>query len=105
VLSQTAAPPRGGSGWLFHLDCRNVVATRWEPLVEGDRPVGFRVRLLETEGCSARLRIRSFRAVRSAQKINPAGESPDALSIQDDCITIDISPHQWVQVEGRFAHS
>ena len=25
-------PPPTPTGWLFHLDCRNVLATHWEPL-------------------------------------------------------------------------
>ena len=33
VLASQPRPPIT-SGWLFHLDCRNVLATHWEPLVD-----------------------------------------------------------------------
>ena len=67
VLPDLPSPP-GGSGWLFHLDVRNVVATAWEPIQEGGHVVGFRVRLLETEGRSVAACLRSFRTVRTAQR-------------------------------------
>ena len=42
--------PLATEGWLFHVDCRHVVATGWEPILESDHCSGFRVRLLETSG-------------------------------------------------------
>ena len=95
ALPEQPRPPIP-TGWLFHLDCRNVLATHWEPLGDcpdfrvsengtvpfgpphhggADVPVcqknrglaGFRVRLLELDGRSVRLRLRCFRAVGSAQ--------------------------------------
>ncbi|MEN6448869.1 MAG: hypothetical protein ABFC96_00120, partial [Thermoguttaceae bacterium] len=79
VLPDQPRPPTP-SGWLFHLDCRNVLATHWAPLrtssettagesesaqgsSSGRRLAGVRIRLLETEGRSVRLGLRSFRAV------------------------------------------
>jgi alpha-mannosidase len=100
------APPLP-SGWLFHLDARNVVATHWEPIEEAGRVAGFRVRLLETEGRRARLGLRGPRAIRSACKIKyaeaPPDESPpDDLPVEGDCVTIEMGPHAWVEVEARF---
>ena len=53
------------SNWLFHVDAKNVVATHWSTLRTGDRADGFRVRLLETEGLSGRVRLRALRDVTS----------------------------------------
>ena len=116
------------TGWLFHLDCRNVLATHWEALpaspnsdttddrrrltaagdviVAGEASaagqVGFRVRLLETDGRSGRLGLRCFRSVASAQKINPGDVLPLDLEIEGDRINIPLGPHQWIEVEARF---
>jgi alpha-mannosidase len=127
-----AAPPPAKHGWLFHIDHRNVIATRWEPLfgdqgseiggrdkqrtldlktpasrrpppVASLRPViGFRVRLLETEGRHAQVGLRSFRTVAAAQKIEPGVASPFKLPIEGDKIGISISPHQIIDVEALF---
>ena len=63
-----AARPKHDSAWLFHLDSRSVVTTHWEAISEGGSVVGFRVRLLETEGRQVSLGLRSFRTVQSARR-------------------------------------
>lgn len=90
--------PTTPTGWLFHLDCRNVLATHWEPA----GGTGFRVRLLETDGCGVQLGFRCFRGVESAQKINPRDLPPVELVVEGDRINIPIGPHQWTEVEVRF---
>ncbi len=129
-------PPPTPSGWLFHLDCRNVLATHWEPIeanaddksntnhswgltapgegvVAGENAAagavaaagkaGFRVRLLETDGRGVRLGLRCFRGVAAARKINPGDVPPAELVVEGDRINIPIGPHQWIEVEARFA--
>jgi alpha-mannosidase len=91
-----AAPPRS-SGWLFHLDVRSVVATHWE-LLSG----GFRVRLLESEGRRVELNLRSFRAVRSAQKMGTADAAPTDLAVEGDRVAIDLRPYEWAEIEARW---
>ncbi|MBU4272496.1 MAG: hypothetical protein KKE86_12975 [Planctomycetes bacterium] len=107
-------PPPSPTGWLFHLDCRNVLATHWEPLtlhelLENDEnsrgltaPGGFRVRLLETDGCGVRLGLRCLRSVSSARILNVGDAPPDELSVEGDRIEVPIGPHQWIEVEARF---
>jgi alpha-mannosidase len=122
-------PPPAPSGWLFHLDCRNVLATHWEPLhadagnsrrltaagetaavgetaaigeVAAVGKAGFRVRLLETDGRGVRLGLRCFRGVAAARKINPGDVPPAELVVEGDRINIPIGPHQWIEVEARF---
>ena len=99
---ERAAPPAVPSGWLFHLDARNVVATHWEPVAAEARIVGFRVRLLETEGRRAKAVLRCFRPVGSAQRIDFGQQPPSELSVQDDQIKIDVGPHQFTQIEARW---
>jgi alpha-mannosidase len=100
VLPEQRSPPTP-SGWLFHLDCRNVLATHWEPL-EADAVNGFRVRLLETEGRGVQLHLRCFRAVRWARKINPDDMPPTELTVVGDRIEVFVGPHQWIELEASF---
>ncbi len=101
MLSPVASPPVP-SGWLFHLDVRNVLATHWEPLSSEGRVDGFRVRLLETDGRRVRLGLRCFRPVASAQKILSGDTPPDELPVKADLITMSLGPHEWAEVEARF---
>jgi alpha-mannosidase len=102
LLLSDQPPPRTPSGWLFHLDCRNVFATYWEPLPVAGSAGAFRVRLLETDGCGVQLGLRCFRAVESARKINPGNMPPLHLVIEGDRINIPIGPHQWIEVEVQL---
>ena len=95
-------PPPTPAGWLFHLDCRNVLATHWESLPTEGCVTGFRVRLLETDGRGVRLGLRCFRTVASACKINPGEVPPVELLVEGDRIDIPIGPHQWIEVEVQF---
>ena len=99
VLPDQPRPP-SPTGWLFHLDCRNVLATHWAPLEDA---AGFRVRLLETDGRGVRVGLRCFRAVGSAQKLNHGDVPPVALTTEGDRVDISIGPHQWLEAEVRFA--
>lgn len=102
VLAEEAPPPATETGWLFHVDAKNVIATRWEPLVREGSVAGFRVRLLETEGRACQAGLRSFRPVGSARKVDFRNEEPTELAVQDDKITMDFKAHEWVQVEAEF---
>ena len=101
-LVAVAARPKNDSAWLFHLDSRSVVATHWEPIFESGAAAGFRVRLLETEGRHVSLGLRSFRAMKSAEKAGGADRPPIALSIEGDRITVPLRPYEWAEAQGRF---
>jgi len=94
--------PQSPWGWLFHLDCRNVLATHWGPLAVEGRATGLQVRLLETEGRRAELVLRSFRPVASARKVDFVGGLQSELPVEGDQITIEIGPREWAQVEASF---
>ena len=103
VCVQKAPPPTVSSSWLFHLDCRNVISTAWEPLLSEDRLIGFRVRLLETEGRSSQVGLRSFCSLASAQKVDFLGQKPEKLNVDGDRLALEIAAHEWVQVEAEFS--
>lgn len=103
VTQVASAPPPAPSGWLFHLDSRNVLATHWEPVVSGGRVDGFRVRLLETDGRRVELGLRCLRPVEAANKILPGDAPPDELPVKGDHVKIHLGPHEWAEVEARFA--
>jgi len=103
VLCAAASPP-APSGWLFHLDVRNVIATHWEPLLTDGRVMGFRTRLLETDGRAVRLGLRCFRPPKSAQKIHPGDQPPTDLPTRNDQVTVSMGAHQWAELEVRFAN-
>jgi len=102
MIREPVRAPASPSGWLFHLDVRHVVATHWEPLAEGARLVGFRVRLLETEGLHAPARLRSFRPIAEARRIDFGGQPLDPLPVDADAIALEIRPYQWLAVEARW---
>ncbi|NLE36596.1 MAG: hypothetical protein GX621_01065 [Pirellulaceae bacterium] len=101
---ESPRPPRD-SGWLFHVDAPNVLATAWEPLARNGRLDGFRVRLLETEGLGTRLRLRSFRSPRAARQTDLLGETVQELEIEGDSIAARLKPREWTQIEVDWAAS
>lgn len=96
-----AGLPKSESAWLFHLDDRAVVATHWEAIVEDGAAVGARVRLLETEGRHVTLGLRSFRAVKAAQKLGGANHSAEDLEVAGDTVTVPLRSYEWAEVELR----
>lgn len=102
AVLETASPSTGSSGWLLHIDARNVIATSWEPVVEGGRVVGLQARLLETVGRGATTSLSCFRAFRSAEKVSAAGESIGTCKVEDGKVRVDVAAHEWVQVVARF---
>lgn len=102
VVNETAAPLANPSGWLFHIDARNVVSTAWEPIVEDGRLAGFAARLLETEGRNTCAHLRCFRSVAQAETTDFLGQDRDDLTVENDRITIDLAAYEWVQIEARW---
>lgn len=103
VVPDGGSAPRGpASSWLFHIDSRNVMATHWEPLIEGDAVVGYRVRLVETAGRMVRTKLRSFRAPRTARHVDFRGRTLVELPVEEDAVHVDFSGYEWVEVEARW---
>jgi len=95
-------PPEPRFGWLFHVDCKNVVATHWAPVFSGGRVSGFQARLLETEGRRCRVRLRAFRPLESAAKTRFNSDQREELPVDGDQVKMEIEPNGWVQLEGKF---
>ncbi|MBA4016949.1 MAG: hypothetical protein C0483_07170 [Pirellula sp.] len=95
-------PASGATGWLFFVDAKNFQATHWESIVEADKVVGFRVRLLETEGLSGQVELRTIRAVREAKVVNLCGETLLTLAPTSTGIPIDVGPYEWLELEARY---
>lgn len=102
-LFQNAAPPANTSGWLFHIDARTVVATHWEPVVEAERAAGVRVRLLETAGRPARIKLTGFRPFAAARQIDFRGQPLLDCQVDEGVARLELAAHEWVEVEARFA--
>lgn len=102
LMAMPVAAPAAQTGWLFHIDAREVMSTHWEPLVERGRCVGFRVRLLETEGRRAVAVLRCLRPVASARQTDFLDQTIAELPTRGDRITMELKPHQWIQVEARW---
>jgi alpha-mannosidase len=110
TFQETAAPPKSSSGWFFHVDARNVVATHWQPLVDdasdrrdadGSRPIkGFRARLLETAGRAGRVTLRTFRPVATARQVDFLGQTLLDVRAEGDKMTLDFAAHEWIEVEA-----
>jgi alpha-mannosidase len=96
--------PAAPSGWLWHLDCRNVLATRWTPLPAETSAAlgGFRARFLELDGRRTQAALRCFRPPATARKLDCGDGPAEELAIDGDRISFTIGPHQWLELEARF---
>lgn len=99
TTDKVPAPPYS---WLFHFDSRNILATSWSPLIEDNRPAGFRVRVLETMGRETKCRLSSFRNIQTASRVRFDGESVSDLPVEDGKINLSLAPNQLIEIEARW---
>lgn len=98
-----AAPPKSGnSGWLLHVDSRNVVTTHVSPILDGGRAVGFRARLLENAGRAAEVGVSAFRAIGAAKTVDFRGETLRECTIADGKAKLNMSGHEWAELEAYW---
>jgi alpha-mannosidase len=98
-----AAPPKSGnSGWLLHVDSRNVVTTHLSPLLNGERVVGFRARLLETAGRAVDIGVSAFRPIGRARSVDFRGEVLRECTIADGKAKLNMSAHEWTELEAYW---
>jgi alpha-mannosidase len=114
VLYESAPPLAAPSGWLFHVDAKNVVATDWQPLAgEADAnaaasgdcspTTGFRARLLETAGRAGRVTLRVFRPLAAARQVDFLGQTMLEVPVENDKITLDFAAYEWIEVEATWS--
>lgn len=101
-LGRPTPAPAPEHSWLFHIDSRSVTPTYWTLIQEQGRVCGIRVRLLEGAGKSGRIKLSAFRSFTTARQINLAGETLNECPIVEGRIAVDVSAHEWIEVEGRW---
>lgn len=102
VVDKAPAPHSGTTGWLAHVDARNVLVTSCGPLVEDGRVVGLQLKLLETEGRPAKASVRTFRPLASGQVVDYQGTGLRDLETEEGKVRVELTPHEWVWVTARF---
>jgi len=96
------ASPKPDHAWLFHLGARNVTATNWESIVEGEQVVGVRCRLLETAGKACRAKLETSRNLTSARIVDFQGAPLADCPLDNGKAVIEMTPFEWSQVELRW---
>jgi alpha-mannosidase len=98
-----AQPPKTGpSGWLVHLDSRNVITTHLSPLERDGRVVGFRARVLETAGRPATLTVSALRSIGTARKVDFRGNVLNECSVEAGKAKLNMSAHEWAELEAYW---
>lgn len=96
--TQAAEVPASPSGWLLHIDARQVLVTALEPWQENGLVVGLRCRLLETGGLAGPVRISALRPLIAAQRRLWNGEPQEELPINDGKAEISLAAYDWAEV-------
>ncbi|MFI5457636.1 MAG: glycosyl hydrolase family 38 [Isosphaerales bacterium] len=107
VVPVSDGPPAAGTtGWLAKIDHKGIAISHLEfaGTTGGDRGWGLVFHLLETNGQAGRCRLRLFRNPTSARQLDFLGETIIDLSIQDDAVLIDLTPHELARVEVTMAN-
>ena len=101
VPIEDGPPAIGASGWLARVDHKGVAVSHVEFVKETSdgRGWGLVFHLLETAGQSARCRLRLFRKPSWARQADFLGETIVDLSIDDDAVSIDLTPHELARIE------
>jgi len=102
AMAADDVPPRNDRGWLFHVGSKHVVATCWEALVGDGAVVGFRTRLLETEGRPASVRLAAFRDVKRVRRTNFCGRTLEELRVDDGRVHVNLHSYEWTQIEAEW---
>jgi len=94
-------PAIGSTGWLAQVDHKGVAVSHVGFVKETSdgRGWGLIFHLLETNGNSARCRLRLFRDPSWARQADFLGETIVDLSITGDAVSIDLTPHELARVE------
>jgi alpha-mannosidase len=101
VPIEDGPPSIGASGWLARVDHKGVAVSHVEFVKETSdgRGWGLIFHLLETAGQSARCRLRLFRKPTWARQADFMGETIVDLTVDDDAVSIDLTPHELARIE------
>jgi alpha-mannosidase len=104
VANDDGPPALGVAGWLARIDRQNIAVSRVEFTENaGDRGWGLVFHLLETAGQSGRCRLRLFRNPTWARQVDFLGETIVDLSVEDDAVQVDLTPHELARIEVTLA--
>jgi alpha-mannosidase len=100
VPTDDGPPALGVTGWLARLDQKAVAISHlgFSPITGDGRGWGLIVHLLETAGQSCRGRLRLFRNPSFARQVDFQGETIIDLTIEDDAVLVDLTPHELARV-------
>ncbi len=91
------------NGWLFHLNCKNIVLVGIDPKLDAQGSVvGVTMRLQESEGRAGDLTISCPHRVSSAKRIDLLGESLFDLKTDRDAVHVGFLAFQFFQVAIHF---
>jgi alpha-mannosidase len=95
------ANENNSAGWLFHFDCKNILVTWWQPIMNADCLTGVQIRLRETEGRAGKLNLRCCRNIESAQRVNFSGDFLRAQEVDDskDKLPIEFVGWDYFQIK------
>lgn len=103
--------PKNPSTWLFQIEAKNVVALYWKPISEKEKPIGFTVFLLETEGKHAHFSFHLFRTPLKAAATDLLDEKDEnqkneteikEFKINGDAVLIDMHGHELLPLKVLF---
>ena len=100
VATEDGPPALGVAGWLARIDHQNVAISRVEFAENAcGRGWGLDFHLMETAGQSGRCRLRLFRNPTWARQVDFLGETIVDLSVEDDAVQVDLTPHEVARIE------
>jgi alpha-mannosidase len=121
VVPATGPPRAGNTGWFFHVNTPRVQITRvldlmneppvnsepWEQYDVPDSPEGpgFGLRLVETEGRQVSVELRCFQTPSRARQRDFHGRTLNELTIENDCVKIEMTAHEIADIELFFESS
>ncbi len=99
----TAGNRRHSTESMLQISLKNLLITNVDPVVEKQRVVGCRARLLETEGRAGQAQVQFSRPIVQATKLDLGGEKIAAIEPREGCAPLEVGAHEWVQLEVVFA--
>ncbi len=88
-------------GWFLHASAKNVLVTHLGRRTSGNADLCLR--LLETEGRATQVRISAWKPFQTGKTTSFSDQPRAELSVNEGDIVLELEPHQWVQLAGRFA--
>jgi alpha-mannosidase len=93
----------GNAAWFLQVNMPSVMVNPIDSLLDsGHNVCGMRVQIHETEGKTGTARVRCFRAIESADRVDFQGTSLGKLIAEDDGFSIAIRSNELSQVDIRW---